>query len=72
MVRIGPKGAARLPGEAGASHYLLVIGGVLVFEGERLPRFATAFTDESAALRAADEGVEALVLQFPISREETK
>jgi hypothetical protein len=67
IVRLGPNGAASAPGQTQATRYLLVIGGVLLFNGERLPRFATAFTDEVAALRASDEGVELLVLQFPRS-----
>lgn len=72
ILRMEPNGAAVAPGRPDAMRYLLVICGVLVFNGERLPRFATAFTDEAAPLQAGAEGVELLVLQFPISQEEGK
>ena len=70
IVRVGPNGEAAAPGRQSATRFLLVIGGALLFNAERLPRFATAFTDEPAPLRAGGEGVELLVLQFPVSQEE--
>lgn len=72
MLRIEPDQTAPVPGHPGATRYLLVICGTLLFNGERLPRFATAFTDEPAPLRAGDEGVELLVLQFPHTQGERK
>ena len=74
MLRTGRNGAAAMPGQLGASRYLLVIGGVLVLNGESLPRFATAFvsSEENPVLRAGHEGMELLVLQFPIPQEESK
>ncbi|MGQ0654353.1 MAG: hypothetical protein ACT4P4_19155 [Betaproteobacteria bacterium] len=72
MLRIGPNATSATPGQRDTSRYLLVIGGVLLLDGERLPRFATVFARETPALRAADEGVEVLVLQFPFSQEEKK
>lgn len=73
-LRVGPDGTASVPGQAGASRYLLVIGGTLVLDAERLQRFATVFvsTHEAPELRAGSEGVEVLVLQFPITQEEKK
>lgn len=67
-LRAGRNATAAMPGSHGASRYLLIIGGVLVLNGERLPRFATAFVppQENPMLRAGTEGMELLVLQFPI------
>lgn len=72
MLRVAPNRAASAPGRAGASRYLLVIGGALIMNGERLPRFAAIFisNNETPALCAAKEGVELLVLQFPGTQEE--
>ena len=70
MVRVPPTATVPSPARQGASAYLLVTGGVLLLGGERLPRFATAFVGAEAAppgLHAADEGLELLVLQFPIT-----
>jgi hypothetical protein len=74
MLRLGPNGAASMPGVAGASRYLLIIGGVLELDGQHLPRFATAFisTHGVPMLRAGRHGVEVLVLQFPITQEEKR
>ena len=73
MVRVPPTSTAPSPARQGASAYLLVTGGALLLHGERLPRFATAFVGAEEALpglHAADEGLELLVLQFPITQEE--
>lgn len=68
MLRSGRHGSVALPGQQRASRYLLVIGGVVVVNGESLPRFATAFISpqENPTLHAGTEGMELLVLQFPI------
>ena len=72
MLRVAPNRAASVPGRAAASRYLLVIGGALIMNGERLPRFAAIFisNNETPALCAAKEGLELLVLQFPGTHEE--
>lgn len=72
MLRVAPDSAASVPGLASASRYLLVIGGALIINGERLPRFAAIFisNNETLALRAAKEGLELLVLEFPGTQEE--
>jgi hypothetical protein len=52
----------------GGGRFLLVIGGVLELNGERLPRLATVFVsaeEPAPQLRAGNEGLEVLVLQFP-------
>jgi len=68
MVRLPGGGTAAAPAHPGGGRFLLVIGGVLELNGERLPRLAAAFVsaDEPAPpLRAGNEGLELLVLQFP-------
>lgn len=72
MLRVAPNRAASVPGLAAASRYLLVIGGALIMNGERLPCFAAIFiaNNEIPALCAAQEGLELLVLQFPGTQEE--
>jgi redox-sensitive bicupin YhaK (pirin superfamily) len=72
MLRVAPNRAATAPARAGATHYLLVISGALIMNGERLPRFAAIFIsgNDTPALCAAEEGMELLVLQFPVPQEE--
>jgi hypothetical protein len=68
MLRVPAAATAAAPVHPGGGRFLLVIGGVLELNGERLPRFATAFVpaDESVPpLRAGAEGLEVLLLQFP-------
>jgi hypothetical protein len=68
MMRLPGGGTAAAPSHPGGGRFLLVIGGVLELGGERLPRLAAAFVcaDEPALpLRAGNEGLELLVLQFP-------
>jgi hypothetical protein len=68
LLRVPPEGSAAAPLHPGGGRYLLVIGGVLALNGERLPRFAAAFLsaeERAAPLRAGNEGLEVLVLQFP-------
>jgi hypothetical protein len=68
MMRLPGGGTAAAPAHPGGGRFLLVIGGVLELNGERLPRLAAAFVsaDEPAPpLRAGNEGLELLVLQFP-------
>lgn len=68
MLRLSAGGTAAAPVRPGGGRFLLVIGGVLELNGERLPRLSTVFVSaESPApqLRAGNEGLEVLVLQFP-------
>lgn len=69
LVRLPPDATFVAPEHAkGADRFYLVAEGVMVARGERLPRFATAFVsagERAFALVAGDEGLEALVLQFP-------
>ena len=68
MLRVPAGGTAAAPVHPGGGRFLLVIGGVLELNGERLPRLSTAFVsgEESVPpLRAGNEGLEILVLQFP-------
>lgn len=67
-LRLPAGGSAAAPAHAGGGRFLLVIGGALELNGERLPRFATAFVsaeEPAPALRAGSAGLEVLVLQFP-------
>jgi hypothetical protein len=68
MLRIPGGGTAAAPAHPGGGRFLLVIGGVLELNGERLPRLAAAFVsaeEPMPPLRAGNEGLEVLVLQFP-------
>jgi hypothetical protein len=68
MLRLPAGVAAAAPAHPGGGRFLLVIGGVLELKGERLARFATVFVsaeEPAPPLRAGDEGLEVLVLQFP-------
>lgn len=68
MLRLPGGGAAAAPVHPGGGRFLLVIGGALQLNGERLPRLATAFVsaeEPAPPLRAGNEGLELLVLQFP-------
>jgi hypothetical protein len=68
VARVPPGAAMGSPMHPGGARFLLVIGGTLELGGEQLPRFATAFvsSDEHAPmLRAGENGLELLVLQFP-------
>jgi hypothetical protein len=68
MMRLPGGGTASAPSHPGGGRFLVVIGGILELNGERLPRFAAAFfsADESVPpLRAGNEGLELLMLQFP-------
>ena len=71
-LRVAPNRAAIVPGHLAASRYLLVIGGALIMNGERLPRFATVFisSNETPTLCAANDGLELLALAFPGTQEE--
>jgi len=66
MLRVPPDCLASAPPQT-SSRFLLVSGGALQLKGEILPRFATAFLDEASEMRAGEEGLELLVLQFPTS-----
>jgi hypothetical protein len=68
MLRIPAGRSASAPVHPGGGRFLLVIGGALELNGERLPRLATAFVsadEEAPPLRAGSGGLEVLVLQFP-------
>ena len=68
MLRVPPAGTAAAPVPPGGGRFLLVIGGVLEQNGERLPRHSTVFVsaeEPALELRAGNEGLEVLVLQFP-------
>lgn len=68
MLRLPGGGGAAGPVHAGGGRFLAVIGGALHLNGERLPRLATAFVsaeEPAPQLRAGNEGLEVLVLQFP-------
>ncbi len=68
MQRVPAGGSAKAPIHPGGGRFLLVIGGVLELNGERLPRLSTAFVSAEESmppLRAGSEGLEVLLLQFP-------
>ncbi|MSQ88876.1 MAG: hypothetical protein EXR32_06320 [Betaproteobacteria bacterium] len=68
MLRLTAGGAFAAPVHPGGGRFLLVIGGVLELNGDRLPRLSTVFVPAQAPapqLRAGNEGLEVLVLQFP-------
>jgi redox-sensitive bicupin YhaK (pirin superfamily) len=68
MLRIPGGATVAAPAHPGGGRFLLVIGGVLELNGERLPRLAAAFVsaeEPMPPLRAGNEGLEVLVLQFP-------
>ena len=69
LLRLPPSATFVLSEKAeGADRFYLVGEGVMVARSERLPRFATAFVsadERDFELVAGEEGLEALVLQFP-------
>jgi hypothetical protein len=68
LLRLPAGSSTATPVHPGGGRFLLVIGGVLELNGERLPGLATAFVcaEEAAApVRAGNAGLELLVLQFP-------
>jgi hypothetical protein len=69
LVRLPANATFGAPEHAqGGDRFYLVGAGVMIARNERLPRFATAFVsadERDFALVAGDEGLEALVLQFP-------
>jgi hypothetical protein len=68
MLRVPAGRASTPPVHPGGGRFLVVIGGMLELNGERLPRLSTAFmsAEESVPpLRAGSDGLEVLVLQFP-------
>jgi hypothetical protein len=68
MLRIPADKNSVAPVHPGGGRFLLVIGGVLELNGERLPRLSTAFVSAEESmplLRAGGEGLEVLLLQFP-------
>ena len=67
MLRVPAGNSSVAPVHPGGGRFLLVIGGVLELNGERLPRLSTAFVsaEESMPLLCAgSEGLEVLLLQF--------
>jgi hypothetical protein len=69
MLRVPAGHSSSAPVHPGGGRFLLVIGGVMEFNGERLPRLSTAFVsaeEAMPALRAGPEGLEVLLLQFPL------
>jgi hypothetical protein len=70
-----PKGTAATgpaPGN-GAGQYWIVIGGSLIFQGNRLSKLSCLFvpeTDDALSFQAGDDGLEVLVMQFPKARED--
>ena len=69
LLRLPPNAALVPPADAkGADRFYLVGAGVMNVHNARLPRFATAFVsagERVIEMVAGDEGLEALVLQFP-------
>jgi hypothetical protein len=67
LLRIPAGRAAPAPDHRGGARFIVVIGGVLELNSERLSRFSTVFTSgqEAPQLRAGTEGLELLLLQFP-------
>ncbi len=69
LLRLPPSAKFVLSEQAeGADRFYLVGEGVMVARSERLPRFATAFVsadERGFELVAGEQGLEALVLQFP-------
>ena len=67
LLRIPAGRSAPAQTHPGGARFLLIIGGVLEVNGERLPRLSTVFTtaQEAPQLRAGTEGLELLLLQFP-------
>ena len=69
LLRLPPNATFVRPEPAkGADRFYLVGEGVMVADSGRLPRFATAFVsadERDFELVAGEEGLEALVLQFP-------
>ena len=67
LLRIPAGEAAPTPVHPGGPRFVLIIGGVLELNGERLPKLSTVFAsaEETPQLRAGPEGLELLLLQFP-------
>jgi uncharacterized protein YjbI with pentapeptide repeats len=70
-LRLGPHMRAHAPDPAlGGGQYLLVAGGTLPHDGAMLPRLSCLYISAEAApfvLQSGAEGLEALLLQFPIA-----
>src|SRR5258707_14054434 len=68
MQRVPAGGSAKAPIHPGGGRFLLVIGGGLELNGERVPPPWAAFVSAGgamAALRAGSEGLEGLLVEFP-------
>ena len=71
FLRLGPNATTQTPSpEQGGGQYLIVAGGTLVYDGTELPKLSVVYIspDEgSITLQAGPEGLEALMMQFPIA-----
>jgi uncharacterized protein YjbI with pentapeptide repeats len=70
-LRLGPYMHAHAPDSAlGGGQYLLVAGGTLRHDGAMLPRLSCLYISADAGpfvLQSGAEGLEALILQFPVA-----
>jgi hypothetical protein len=69
MWRLGPSGEATLPDpKKGGGQYLIVAAGTLLSDGNPLDRLSTIYItpeEQAFAIRAGQDGLDLLVLQFP-------
>ena len=67
--RLGPSGEALLPEpQHGGGQYLIVAAGTLLSDGKALDRLSTIYVtseERAFAVKAGDDGLDLLVLQFP-------
>ena len=71
FLRLGPGRHTHAPDPAqGGGQYLLVAGGTLLHDGVMLPRLSCVYVSADAgpcALHSGADGLEALILQFPVA-----
>ena len=71
LLRLGPHMQAYAPDPIhGGGQYLLVAGGTLLYDGAWLPRFSCLYVSADAGpfvLYGGAEGLETLLLQFPVA-----
>jgi hypothetical protein len=71
LLRAAPDTTTRTPVPAqGGGQYVLVVAGSLLYDGLTFPRLSCLYVsseEEPVALQAAADGLEALILQFPVS-----
>jgi hypothetical protein len=71
FLRAGPNTTTHTPApDAGGGQYVVVASGSLLYNGQVLPRLSCLYVscdEEPLAIQAGPDGLEALIVQFPVS-----